>query len=273
MADLHSLESGSNKITVDPAKGGRITSFKINEFEFLAGKNIHPEYYGSTFWPSPQSLWNWPPPGILDSSPYSLEIKNNYIKIISKEDPATGFQFIKEFSPASCGINLTYTIKNIADKINKAAPWEISRVPKGGIFFFPFGEKPLATKVFEPVNVNIIDGILWYKDEKKRPENHRLSMADGSEGWTAFISGNKLFIKKFQDIKPEMHAPGEGEVLFYVSAEADYIEIEVQGRYVTLDPEEKTDWKVEWIGAEVPDSIRIEKGNKDLVELVRQIVK
>jgi hypothetical protein len=99
-----------------------------------------------------------------------------------------------------------------------------------------------------------------------------LSISDGSEGWVAYAIDGKMFVKRFRDIKPEMQAPGEAEVLFYVSAEADYIEIEIQGRYETLKPSEKSVWSIEWTGVKIPSNIPIEKGTEELVEFVRRII-
>ncbi len=267
------ISSGPVKMIVDRKFGGRILSFKLNDYEFLTGKNIHPENFGSTLWSSPQSCWNWPPPPVLDSGPYSVIENESSILMTSAIDPVTGFQFVKEFSAGKNGwMNLTYSIVNTTGEFKKAAPWDISRVPKGGLFFFPIGERPMSKKQFEPARTNIMNGIAWYQDEKERPANHKLSISDGSEGWVAYAIDGKIFIKRFRDIKPEMQAPGEAEVLFYVSAEADYIEIEVQGRYETMKPSEKSVWSIEWTGVKIPSNIPIEKGTEELVEFVRRLI-
>ena len=267
------ISSGPVKMIVDRKSGGRILSLKFNDHEFLTGKAIHPEYYGSTLWSSPQSYWNWPPPPVLDSQPYSAEENGVAIQMTSAKDSLTGFQFVKEFSAGKNGwLTLSYSIINTTGEIKKAAAWEISRVFKGGLFFFPIGERPLGKKQFEPTRTDIMNGIAWYQDENERPANHKLSISDGSEGWIAYAIDGKLFVKRFRDIKPEMQAPGEAEVLFYVSAEADYIEIEVQGRYEVLKPSEKALWSIEWTGMKIPSNISVEKGNQELVEFVRRVV-
>ena len=267
------ITSGKVSFTVNPLVGGRITSFKLDDFNFLTGKEIEPNGYGSTFWPAPQSMWVWPPIPALDNEPYSADDNGSSIKLISKEDPKTGFQFVKEFSAGKSNcINLKYTIINKSRETKKVAPWEISRTVKGGLLFFPMGKGKLGVKYFEPAPVDIINGIAWYKDELKRPEKNQLSFADGSEGWLAYAVNNKLFIKKFKDIKPESIAPGEGEVLFYVASNADFIEVEVEGEYKSLEPGEKSLWNMEWIAKDIPANIKVEKGNKELVNFVREVV-
>ena len=270
----HSVISGNISMTINPTAGGRIVSFKLNDYEFLTGKEIHPDGYGSTFWSSPQSYWSWPPPPILNNESYSVINNGNLIELTSEKDPVTGFQFVKEFSNGKNNrMNLTYSIINISDETKNAAPWEITRVHKEGLLFFPIGEGSMSTKWYEPANVEIKNGIAWYKDEKEKPENHKLSIADGSEGWMAYAINGKLFIKKFQDVKPEMFAPGEAEILFYVSAESDYIEIEVQGKYEAIKPGEKSTWNIEWIGQDIPSNVEVAKGSNELVEFVRDTIR
>ncbi|MFZ0454442.1 MAG: DUF4380 domain-containing protein [Ignavibacteriaceae bacterium] len=269
----YQVSAGNVDIVVNPAEGGRITSFKLGDYDFLIGKDIIPGAYGSTFWPGPQSDWNWPPPAVLDNKPYSAVNNGNSVKLTSGKDPVTGFQFSKELSADKANsINLAYTIVNKTDDIKKVSPWEISRVHKGGLFFFPMGKRTPGVKMFEPVNMDIIDGIVWYKDELKRPEKNKLSTADGSEGWTAYAINGKLFIKKFKDVNPEKLAPGEGEVMLYVDSRADFVEYEIEGQYETLKPGEALDWNIKWIGINIPANIKVEKGSRELVDFVRKII-
>lgn len=269
-----SLTSGDVSFSIDPSVGGRILTFEINGFDFLTGKSVNQDNYGSTLWPSPQSDWSWPPPAILDAGEYNVESKSDPVMMMSKIDPTTGWQFEKEFSAGdSNSILLKYSIKNISEKNKKVAPWEISRARKCGLLFYPAGEFMTGKKTFPSVDTVRSGGIIWYQDQAERPDNHRLSSSDGSEGWLAYAVDGKVFIKKFPDIKPGRQAPGEGEVLYYVSSTHDYIEIEIQGEYVELKPGEKTEWDVEWIAAEIPSSVKVETGNQKLVEFVRTVIK
>jgi hypothetical protein len=261
-------------MSIDPNAGGRITSFKLGNYEFLTGKDIHPDNYGSTFWPSPQTIWNWPPPSVLDNEPYQSVNNGKSIILTSGKDPVTGLQFIKEFSTGKNDwLEITYSMINISQDVKKAAPWEVTRAHKGGLLFFPAGETPLGKKSFDKAPAETINGIVWYKDEKTRPEKDLLTIDDGSEGWIAYAIDGRVFIKKFDDIKPAQFAPGEAEISFYISSAADYIEIEIQGEYKPIDPGKRSVWKVKWTAANVPSDIKIEKGNEQLVELVRGLIK
>lgn len=270
----YSLTSGNVTFAVNPESGGRIISFKLSNYEFLTDKNINPFNYGSTFWPSPQSNWNWPPPAVLDNEPYSAIASSRSIKLISGKDSTTGFQFEKVFSSGkNNSIKLNYSIINISNKTKSAAPWEVTRVHKGGLFFFPIGKGLPGKKQFEAAPIKIINGIVWYKSKKEKIDKDELSIADGSEGWMAYAINGKLFIKKFDDTDPSNFAPGEAEISLYVNAKSDYIEIELQGKYQNIEPREKTDLNVEWIAKEIPSNIKAEKGNMKLVEFVRHILK
>lgn len=270
----YTVLSGNSSITVQPDAGARIVSFKSGRYEFLTGKEIHADNYGSTFWPSPQSLWNWPPPHTLDSDPYKLEDAGGLLRMKSGKDPQTGLQFTKEFASAQNGkIRLTYSILNAGDTTQKTAPWDISRLHKGGLLFFQLGEGSVGVKQFAPVPTEVLNGIVWFQDGKERPKENELSIANTSGGWAAFAVDGKIFIKKFAGITAAQQAPGEAELSIYVSHESDYIEFEIQGPYTTLSPGKTMTWNIEWIAADIPDTIRIVKGSKELIEFVRGIIR
>ena len=270
----YTVISGNTSLTVQPDAGARIVSFKTGRYEFLTGKEIHADNYGSTFWPSPQTLWNWPPPRVLDSDPYTLENGNGLLRMVSGKDPQTGLQFTKEFTSAQNGkIRITYSMSNAGNAAQKTAPWDISRLHKGGLLFFPLGEGSVGVKHFAPVPADVLDGIVWFQDGKVRPKESELSIANVSEGWAAFAIDGKIFIKKFPGVKPAQQAPGEAVLSIYVSSDADYIEFEIQGPYTALSPGKTFPWNIEWIAVDIPDTIRTVKGNKELVEFVRGIIR
>jgi hypothetical protein len=270
----YSIVSGNVSIAVNPEVGGRITSFTLDKYQFLVSKDDNPGSYGSTFWPSPQSNWNWPPPAVLDNKPYSVIETDDSVELTSGKDTQTGFQFVKIITPGKDNsINLNYSMINITNADKKAAPWEVTRVHKGGLFFYPIGGTSFGKKFFRYVPTEIINGILWYQSKKAKNDSDELTTADGSEGWFAYAIGGSVFIKKFKDIQPNTFAPGEKEISLYVNAKFDFMEIEAQGEYQNIKPQEKSTWNMKWIAAKIPSNIKIEKGNMKLVEFVRNIVK
>ena len=267
------LNSGNLKLTVNPRVGARIVSLKLDNFEFLTGREIMEGNYGSTFWPSPQAAWRWPPPSVLDSDPYSASVSGDTATFVSWKDARTGLQVVKRFSAGEDGhMELSYTMINVTDTLLKVAPWEITRVHKGGLLFFPVGDNPLGRKSFDPAPVQVSDGIAWYRDPVKRPDENLLTTADVTEGWAAYAVDGKLFVKKFHNVPKDSLAPGEGEIAFYVSKEADYLEFEIQGAYRAISPGVHSTWNVQWIVVNVPGGIAVDVGNRDLVECVRKLV-
>ena len=73
--DRYSISNGDVTLTVDAARGAKILSFQCNGKEVLS-QSQRPNAFGSTFWTSPQSEWNWPPVPEYDSRPYNAEQKN-----------------------------------------------------------------------------------------------------------------------------------------------------------------------------------------------------
>jgi hypothetical protein len=138
--------------------GGRITAWKLNGRNVLAeAKNLRLPH-GSTFWPSPQRDWRWPPPEALDSRPYlvAFDPPNASITMDSVRDEALGLQLTKRYSiaPALLAIRIDYSMLNTGQKPRGVAPWEVTRIPPGGTTFFrsastradsgPFDALPVA---------------------------------------------------------------------------------------------------------------------------------
>ncbi len=268
------LNSGKLKMRVNPRVGARVVSLELGGFEFLTGRDIMEGNYGSTFWPSPQSAWGWPPPSVLDSDPYSASVSGDTATFVSWKDARTGLQVVKRFSAGEDGrMELSYTIINVTDSVLKVAPWEITRVHKGGLLFFHVGDNPLGRKSFDPAPVKVSDGVAWYKDPVKRPDENLLATADVTEGWAAYAVEGKLFVKKFRNVPRDSIAPGEGEIAFYVSREADYVEFEIQGAYQAIRPGAHSTWNVQWIARNIPGNIPARAGSHDLVEYVKRLVR
>ncbi len=73
--------------------------------------------------------------------------------------------------------------------------------------------------------------------------------ADG-KGWTAYVLGSNLFLKKFTDYPATKEAPGEGEVDVYPGA--GFLEFEVQGPYTDIAAAGTLPWTIQWRVVKVP---------------------
>lgn len=272
--DVYLIRVENQEIEINPQIGGRITSLKLDGENFLTGEEVNANYWGSTFWPSPQQAWNGRLSPELDNLPYEATVEGNILKLISSVDPASGYVFTKEISghAENASFRIKYSITNRSGEVQQVAPWEVTRVHPHGLAFFPKGTgdrwggmADLATD---------IAGITWFAyEEEKIPVRNTKFFSDGSEGWIAQVNNDVIFVKAFPDIPVEQAAPSESEVEIYANAEKTYVEIEQQGAYQALQPGESLSWEVRWFLRRLPDEIKVEIGNDSLVAYSRNLVK
>ena len=263
---IYELKAG-NAIMKISSNGGRILSFKHGNQEFITQPAEH-ENFGSTLWTAPQSDWGWPPFDVLDNQEYDVEKYADSLKMTSKPDPKSGFQMIKTWKVVGKQhIQIEYRIKNITDKDRSVGPWEVTRVPCGGLAFFPSGEcgKVPASDLKPDLQK---EGIHWISIDKNPASANRKLFASAKDGWLAYALNGVLFIKQFPDTKPENYAPQQGEVEIYVNKEKSYTELENHGGYQVLKPDESLRYQVNWYLVPIPESTSITIGNQSLIELV-----
>lgn len=87
------------------------------------------------------------------------------------------------------------------------------------------------------------DGAVWYQPDVA--DQNRKINADG-KGWLAYYNHGLLLLKKFQDLDVSQPAPEEAEIQVYVNRGKTYIELESQGVYTTLEPDQSLTWTVRW---------------------------
>jgi len=152
------------------------------------------------------------------------------------------------------------------------AGWEISRVPPNGLTFFPTGEQEL-TPIAPHAPLELLrHGELSYFDHADFvPGLSRKVHADGREGYVAHVvraaSGRALlFLKIFHDSPASAQAPGEGEVELFANEDGAYVEVEVQGRYLQLEPGQSREFAVRWALIPLPASLT---NLSNLTELAR----
>lgn len=165
---------------------------------------------------------------------------------------------------------ISYSVQNAGDTAVELAPWEVTRLPGGQLSFFPFGSTQRATS---GIRVEVIDNVAWFEHAIHAEPDGQKIWIDGTEGWTAHVSGNLLFIKRFIDLAPAEAAKDETDVEVYSSNSARdqraYVELEVQGPAVILEPGESTSWTVRWQLLKLPSGMKAALGSRDLVDLVR----
>ena len=240
--DRYSISNGDVTLTVDAARGAKILSFQYQGKEVLS-QNQRPNAFGSTFWTSPQSEWNWPPVPEYDSRPYKAEQKNGALVLTGPTSEKFKYHITREFNadPADGAIVVTYSITNDAAVERKVAPWEISRVDNGGVIFFDAPSETITPQGLMPFSFEY--GATWYQCDEAHA-NRKIN-ADGT-GWYAYANNGLLFLKRFNDLGPTCPAPQEAEIQVYVNAGKTYIELEAQGAYTSLKPGESLSWTARW---------------------------
>lgn len=266
---LYTYSVGDSSMTIDPDNGGRVTNFIVEQSETLVQPGTV-EQDGSVFWPSPQSLFDWPPPEEIDSGVYSAEATGDELTLTSPNSPVLGLTVTKLFVPTHStnglpAISTTYTMTNTGSSNLEVAGWEISRVVSGTAFFPTGPEGVLAASTLYGSELG---DHTWYTYDSTGLMDVPKMLADASGGWLAWSTGAAVVIKSFADLEFSRFAPGEGEIEIYANPNGDYFEVEQQGPYESIAPGASASWTVVWIGVPIPDGADTAAGSSDLLGLV-----
>ncbi|HEX7597101.1 MAG TPA: hypothetical protein VF518_02740, partial [Polyangia bacterium] len=264
------FESGDLVFEVDAQTGARVATLSLAGTDMVISSGTDNTTWGSVFWPAPRSSWTpktWPPPAAIDSDPYTGGPSGNHLVLTGATDSSMGISMGKDYSVdgASGWITIVYTIN--ATKAVKAAPWEDTRVPRGGIAFFPAGTSlttgPLTT-------MTTVSGINWFDDAAKSASSPNGSKAygDGTGGWAGYAVDGVLFLKRFTDQPASALAPSEGEVDIYPGA--GFLEFEVLGPYTSIAAGGNLPWTIQWKVVKIPSSVTVSVGSTTLVDFATQ---
>lgn len=269
---LYSFTFKNLFVEINRDTGARISSLKIDGNEFLYVNKASGNNWGSTFWSSPQSVWNWPPPSELDKDAYTTKVIDKVLYAESGISTAVDYSFEKAFSAfrSDTSFLVKYTIENHAHSTKNVAPWEITRVPFGGLTFFPKGTTAPTGNIAASFKDSL--DVIWLKTQAGTSISGGKMFSDGAEGWIAHINGDYILVKKWQNISADDAAPGEAEIEIYVDPSNKYIEVENQGAYKPVTAHAKYPWEVKWYARKLPAGINKDKLNTELLNYVRSIV-
>jgi hypothetical protein len=268
--DLYTFTLGRRSFVVDAAHGARITRFGLDDHNLLTGPDVDMLNYGSTFWPSPQQRWSWPPVPELDNEAYEVMQNADSVLFTSRPGMRAKVAVSKRIRALAreASVEIVYSLVNQDAAAASWAGWEITRVPAGGLSFFPTGERKVGTQL------SVVDqgGVTWFQHDpaKISGEGQKFS-GDGAEGWLAHLAERTLLVKQFTDVPADAQAPApEAEIALY--AARGYVEIEPQGPYMALMTGEALTWTVRWFVAELPAQIPVELGSQALLDFARNLV-
>jgi hypothetical protein len=268
------FEFGDTSFEVDPRLGARVTSWKLAGAELLTGPDVDSGNFGSTFWPSPQSAWDWPPPAEIDHLPYDGGLRGATVTLKSQTFAPLGLGVTKSFTPdlVKGGVSVEYTLENRGSQPTRVAPWEITRLFPRGLSFFPTGGAPYTNHLVLPENVDVA-GTTFVPYDAAKIASHQKLFADGRGGYLAHVDPREraLIVKVFEDIPASQAAPGEGEIEIYFDGQQRYIELEQQGAYSELAPGAAFSWKVGWYLRKIPETVAVRAGSAELVALAASV--
>jgi hypothetical protein len=200
---------------------------------------------------------------------YTTAISGTHVVATGPADTSLGVSMAKDYSAdATSGwIKIVYTIN--ATKSQKAAPWEVSRVPRGGIVFFPLGSS-ITPGPLTITQQSTTPKTVWFDDAAKTatsPSGDKL-FADGSGSWEAYVLNGNLFLKRFADVPANAQPSGEGEIDVYPGA--GFLEFEEQGPYTMITAPASVTFSVEWKVVKVPTSITVAVSSTALLDFAKQ---
>ncbi|HSY21305.1 MAG TPA: hypothetical protein VK841_04285 [Polyangiaceae bacterium] len=254
---------------VDQSFGARVDTLSVSGTNLVEPPVTDPTQWGSTFWTSPRSEWQpmtWPPPASIDQNPYDGGPMGSHLVVSSSVDPTMGISVDKDYSVdgASGWIHIAYTIH--VTTAFKCAPWEDTRVPRGGIAFFPAGTVLDAG----PTMLTTTGGAVWFDDTAMTatsPDGSK-AIGDAMGGWSAYAVKGILFLKKFTDVPVSGLAPGEGDVDIYPGP--GFLEVEAEGTYTSIPANGSLSWSTQWRVAKIPSSVTVAAGSATLLSFAQQ---
>ena len=88
----------------------------------------------------------------------------------------------------------------------------------------------------------------------------------------AYAVDGVLLIKQFPNVAPEYIANGESDIEIYVCPRFNYIELESQGPFTSLEAGEELAYTVTWILQKLPEEMEVAPGNPELVGFIRKLL-
>lgn len=241
----YALNWANLSLTVDAQTGGRIISLRVGDEELLTGPEVHPMYYGSTLWLSPQRGW-WPPPPAVDTDPYQVQSTDNPLTLVGRDDPLLGLQIKKSFfaEPADSSLRIAYTVVNRADTAQSVALWEVTRLRKDAEVTFALDAASDRNAPFKKHTTWSVAGG-DYRLEVAAQDTVVDKASYNAQGWVRYARGDRQLLKRFPDLTVSQLPPRHNEVEVYIDDSA-YLEIEQHSAYQTLAPQDSLSYTVHW---------------------------
>lgn len=270
-----SIALGDSLFEVDASTGARVTGYSLGATQVMVPSSAvsgdNSNNYGSTFTLAPQSASGWPPPVHLDTAAYTGGAEGAVLTLASEDragnDPRIQVTKVFTADAANQTITIDYQVTNTGGTSVSWAPWQITRVPRNGVTFFPTGSGVCSGCPAELTITPAGDYSFWKYDasdvgtaDDNGNEWGDKFTGDGTRGWLAHAHSNTLLLLQFEDVLSSSFAPNDGEIAIYASAQDPYVEIEPQGAYAPIAAGATLSWKVKWSLHLIPQSVAVQPG-------------
>lgn len=269
-----SIALGETHFEVDASTAGRVTGYSLGGTQVIvpesavASDSDNDNHYGSTFTLAPQADSGWPPPEHLDRDRFEASAEGAVLTLIGEPGPVgtATIQLTKVFTadPTDHSITIDYQITNAGASSATWAPWQVTRVPRNGITFFPTGTGSCSGTCPTELTIAKAGGFsFWEYDASDvgagSPGGGNAWgdkwVGDGANGWLAHAHDGVVLLFQFPDVAAAQFPPGDGDIAIYASAQAPYVEIEPEGAYAPIAAGATLSWKVKWSLHAIPDDV------------------
>lgn len=199
-------------------------------------------YGGDKAWPSPQSIWNWPPPVDFDGAAHVGSAENGVVTLVSPVDDEFGIRTTRRIQLVSDSSSMIVTtaFERVEDTgthgTKTVGIWVVTQmqhpqamyapVPADSIFN-PLGFKTLSGTVLRP-EAPVRDGILRFT--RSLTAAKKIGLDGGSLLWMNEAWGLRLDSPRVPGAEyPDFNSSTE----IYTNPDPAYIELEMMG---PLDP-------------------------------------
>jgi len=201
---------------------------------------------GYKLWPAPQKDWGWPPDWRLDRGPCRVEVTpQGSVRLTGTPSDRYGIRFDREIAlaPEGSRLEIIQTALNVSGKLVTASIWDVTQVKADCVGFVPLAAgAAYRTGEGGPLDEqwSRVKDMLLVKPSGKVGK----AFISGPPCWLGCKRGELLFLKGFDapdGLPPEPETPRE-----VYTGDMGYIELEIVGPAVALNPRESTTLRETW---------------------------
>jgi hypothetical protein len=282
-ADAYRVSNGRVALSVVPGAGGRVLEFSLDGQQAfwvnpsLRGK-LFPvsrrptnwgawrNYGGYKLWPAPQSLWpksvGEAPDPFLDGGPASVELlPQRGVRITGAPSLDMGLLFIRELelNPQTGVVTVQQRMRNIGTRPVDWSIWDVTQIPAPAWVFLPANPNSPHPNGIIPQG----GGQSQWTNEggliitEYKGQSGKIG-ADSPAGWMVGVVGDLAYVKRFPPRREDATYPDKGSTVEVYTNDRSlaYIEMEVLGPIVHLEPGEEASYPETWALAKLAQPIR-----------------